>query len=51
MALRLVIALSEYESYPKLSPRRRHLSPPPDDDIYRFDEPLDDLDCQVKANV
>ena len=35
-------------SKPKL--RVRHLSTPPDDDIHRFDELLDELDCPVNTD-
>ena len=32
------------------NPRQRRYSPPPDDDIHRFDELLDELDCPVNTN-
>ena len=35
---------------PKPNPRPRRLSPPPDDDIHRFDELLDELDCPVNTD-
>ena len=38
------------ETWPKPTPRLRHYSPPPDDDIHRFDELLDDLDCPINTD-
>jgi hypothetical protein len=35
---------------PKPKPRLRRYSPPPDGDIHRFDELLDELDCPVYTN-
>jgi hypothetical protein len=37
------------EPEPSGIPVLRHRSPPPDDDIHRFDELLDDLDCPVNT--
>ena len=34
----------------KPAPRQRHYIPPPDDDIHRFDELLDELDCPVNTD-
>ena len=39
---------TETQSNP--NPRQRHFSPPPDDDIHRFDELLDDLNCPVNTD-
>ena len=38
------------ETQPKPNPRQRRYSPPPDDDIHRFDELLDELDCPVNTD-
>jgi hypothetical protein len=35
---------------PKPAPRLRSYSPPPDDDIHRFDELLNELDCPVNTD-
>ena len=35
---------------PEPTPRSHRWSPPPDDDIHRFDELMDDLDCPVSAD-
>ena len=35
------------ETQPKPNPRQRRFSPPPDDDIHRFDELMDELDCPI----
>jgi hypothetical protein len=35
---------------PKPKPRLRRYSPPPDGDIHRFDELLDELDCPVHTD-
>ena len=34
----------------KPAPRQRHYIPPPDDDIHRFDELMDELDCPVNTD-
>ena len=38
------------ETRPKPNPRQRCFSPTPDDDIHRFDELLDELDCPVSTD-
>ena len=38
------------ETQPNPNPRQRRYSPPPDDDIHRFDELLDELDCPVNTD-
>lgn len=38
------------ETQPKPNPRQRRYSPPPDNDIHRFDELLDELDCPVNTD-
>ena len=43
---RMIDGLST-ETQPKPNSRRRRFSPPPDDDIHRFDELMDELDCPV----
>ena len=35
---------------PKPAPRQRHYIPSPDDDLHRFDELLDELDCPVNTD-
>ena len=35
---------------PKPAPRQRHYILPPDDDIHRFDELLDELDCPINTD-
>ena len=38
------------DTQPKPNPRRHRFSPPPDGDIHRFDELMDELDCPVYTN-
>ena len=38
------------ETDPKPNPRLRRWSQPPDDDIHRFDELLDELDCPINTD-
>ena len=38
------------ETDPKPNSRLSHWSPPPDDDIRRFDELMDELDCAVNTD-
>ena len=38
------------ETDPKPSARRRRWSPPPDDDIHRFDELMDELNCPINTD-
>ena len=37
------------DAYPKLAPKLHRYSPPPDDDIHRFDELMDELECPVNT--
>ena len=43
---RMIDGLST-ETQPKPNSRQRRFSPPPDDDIHRFDELMDELDCPI----
>ena len=38
------------ETQPKPNPRQRRWSPPPDDDIHRFDELMEELDCPINTD-
>ena len=47
---RMIDRLFTETQQPKPNPRQRRWSPPPDDDIHRFDELMEELDCPVHTD-